>query len=92
MEQGYRLGGWKVALTRGVEVRQAQCNTGYQSASEIASLHAELGDKEQAFRWLNIAYQEHDWWILGLKTNFSFDPLRSDPRYADLLRRVGLSQ
>jgi len=51
-----------------------------------------LGDKEQAFRWLNTAYQERDWLLVGLKTNFLLDPLRSDPRFAELVRKVGLPQ
>ena len=92
MERGYGAGGWKAALARGIEVLQAQRDTGYQSACDIAGLYAELGDKEQAFRWLNIAYQERDWWLLGLKTNFSLDPIRSDPRFAVLVREMGLPQ
>ena len=55
-------------------------------------LYAELGDKDQAFRWLNTAYQERDWWLEGLKTNFQLDPIRSDPRFAELVRKVGLPQ
>lgn len=92
MEQGYGTAGWKAALARGIEVRQAQRHTGYHSACGIAGLYAELGDKDQAFRWLNIAYQEHDWYLLGLKTNSFLDPIRSDPRFAELVRKVGLPQ
>jgi hypothetical protein len=51
-----------------------------------------LGNKQQAFDWLNIAYQEHDWLLISLNTNFRFDSLRSDPRYAELVRKVGLPQ
>ena len=92
LEQGFHSGGWKGALTKGIEIRQAQRKTGYSSAYLIAELYADLGDKDRAFRWLNTAYQERDWWLVGLKNNFLFDPLRSDPRYADLLRRIGLPQ
>jgi len=63
---------------------------GYFSPEEIAQLYSDLGDKDQAFRWLDIAYQEHDWLLIGLKTFVPFDPLRSDPRYAELVRKVGL--
>ena len=92
MEQGFHSGGWKGALTKGIETRQAQRKTGYSSAYAIAQLYADLGDKDQAFRWLNTAYQERDWWLVGLKTNFLFDPIRSDPRFAELVRKVGLPQ
>ena len=92
MEQGYRSGGWKGALIKGIEFRQAEHKQRYYSAFIIATFYAELGDKEQAFRWLNIAYREHDWLLISLNTNFRLDPLRSDPRYAELVRKVGLPQ
>ena len=92
MEQGFRSGGWKGALSKGIEIREAQRKTGYSSAYAIAALYAELGDKDQAFRWLNTAYQEHDWLLGDLKTNLLLDPIRSDPRFAELVRKVGLPQ
>ena len=58
----------------------------------IAQLYADLGDKEQAFLWLSSAYQERDSGLVSLKTDFLFDPLRSDPRFAELVRKVGLPQ
>jgi serine/threonine protein kinase len=91
-EQGFRSAGWKGALTKGIETRQAQRKTGYSSAYWIAALYAELGNKDQAFRWLNTAYQEHDRFLVSLKTDFLLDPLRSDPRFAELVRKVGLPQ
>ena len=66
--------------------------TSYGSAFLIATPYADLGDKDQAFRWLNAAYQERDYWLEGLKTDFLLDPLRSDPRFAELVRKVGLPQ
>jgi adenylate cyclase len=92
MEQGFRSAGWKGALTKGIETRQAQRKTGYSSAYVIATLYTELGDKEHAFKWLNTAYQERDALLVGLKTDFLLDPLRSDPRFAELVRKVGLPQ
>jgi tetratricopeptide (TPR) repeat protein len=92
MEQGFRLAGWKGALTKGIETRQAQRKTGYSSACRIAEFYANLGDKDQAFRWLNTAYQERNAGLVALKTNFLLDPIRSDPRFAELVRKVGLPQ
>jgi eukaryotic-like serine/threonine-protein kinase len=92
LEQGFRSAGWKGALTKGIEARQAQRKTGYSSAYQIATLYADLGDKDQAFQWLNKAYQEREWLLVDLKTDFLLDPLRSDPRFAELVRKVGLPQ
>jgi len=92
LEQGYRSGGWKGALTKGIEMRQAQRKNGYFPAYQIAQLYVDLGDKDQAFRWLNTAYHERDYLLEGLKTDFQLDPIRSDPRFAELVRKVGLPQ
>ncbi|MDR3749018.1 MAG: protein kinase [Acidobacteriota bacterium] len=92
MEQGFRSGGWKGALTKGIKTLQEQRKIGYQSAYSIAQLCADLGDNDQAFRWLNTAYHERDWGLMMLKTDFLLDPLRSDPRFAELVRKVGLPQ
>jgi len=92
LEQGFRSAGWKGALAKGIEARQAQHKSGYSSAYRIAQSYADLGNKEQAFRWLNTAYHERDWGLMMLKTDFLLDPLRSDPRFAELVRKVGLPQ
>ena len=93
MEQGYRAGGWKAAVTKGIEARLQQRKTGYVSPNEIATLYAELGDKDKAFQWLETAYQERDGQgMIALKTDFALDPLRSDPRFAALVEKVGLPQ
>jgi eukaryotic-like serine/threonine-protein kinase len=89
---GYSSGGWKGALTQELEIKQKRRKAGYYSAYSIAATYAELGDKEEAFRWLNTAYQEHDTLLVSLKTSDSFDSIRSDPRFAELARKVGLPQ
>jgi serine/threonine protein kinase len=92
LEQGFRSAGWKGALRKGIETVKVQRKTRYSSAYGIASMYAELGEKDQAFRWFDIAYEERDLFLLGLKTDFSLDPIRSDPRFTELVRRVGLPQ
>jgi eukaryotic-like serine/threonine-protein kinase len=93
MDAGFRSGRWPGALRKAIEVLLAQRinKTGYVSPYEIAGLYADLGDKEHAFEWLNTAYQERDA-LYGIRTDFIMDSLRSDPRYAELIRRVGLPQ
>jgi hypothetical protein len=94
LDSGFRSGGWPAALRKGIEVSLAQrkSKTEYVSPYGIAGLYAGLGDKDHAFEWLNTAFQEHDSSLTGIRTDFVMDPLRSDPRYADLIRRIGLPQ
>jgi eukaryotic-like serine/threonine-protein kinase len=92
LEQGFRSAGWKQALAKGIETLQVQRKTGYSSGYVIAELYAQLGDKDHAFQWLNTACQERDWRVEGLRTDFLLDPIRSDPRFAELVRKVGLPQ
>jgi len=92
LEQGFRAAGWKGALTKGIEVRMAQRKSGYWPAYELADLYAGLGEKDEVFRWLNAAYEERDYQMEGLRTDFQLDPVRSDPRFAELVRKVGLPQ
>jgi serine/threonine-protein kinase len=61
-------------------------------AVNIAEIHARLGEKDQAFEWLEKAYADHSDGLVRLKEEIGFDNLRSDPRYADLARRIGLPQ
>jgi len=62
----------------------------YVPTGQIALVYVGLGDKDQAFAWLEKAYQAREPALPGLKANPRFDNLRSDPRYTSLLRRVGL--
>ena len=62
----------------------------YVPSYSIAEIYAELGRKDEAFAWLEKAYQERAPGFVDLKVEPTLDSLRSDPRYIDLLRRVGL--
>ncbi|MGA7622692.1 MAG: tetratricopeptide repeat protein [Candidatus Acidiferrales bacterium] len=55
---------------------------------EVAAIYVALGDKDQAMRWLDKGYEER--FNPGVLLRPGFDPLRSDARFSDLLRRVGL--
>jgi serine/threonine protein kinase/tetratricopeptide (TPR) repeat protein len=94
VETGFQSGGWPSAVRKGLEVSLAQRKrkNGYVSPYLIASSYSELGDKDHAFEWLNVAYQEHDGGLINIKTDFTVDSLRKDPRYAELMRKIGLPQ
>jgi hypothetical protein len=59
-------------------------------AAEIALIYAGLNDKDQAMAWLEKAYAER--FNPAVLMRPCFDPLRSDPRFQDLLRRIGLTR
>jgi tetratricopeptide (TPR) repeat protein len=63
-------------------------NPGYSNAAEIAMIYASLGDANQAMTWLEKGYDER--FNPGVLLRPGFDPLRSDPRFPNLLRRIGL--
>jgi Flp pilus assembly protein TadD len=60
----------------------------YVRASDFAAICGSLGRRDKAFQWLDKAYQEHEIQLVSLKTAWDLDPLRSDPRFQDLLRRM----
>lgn len=66
--------------------------TRYVMSYWIAVVYAALGDTEAAFAELEESYQQREWFFPRLKTDPFMDPLRSDPRFADLLKRTGLPQ
>ena len=62
----------------------------YVDPRYIANIYVALGEKDLAFVWLEKAYEEHSPTIAGMKTNWMYDPIRSDPRFVDLMRRAGI--
>ena len=93
----YALGHLGNAYARAGRVREAreclrklkqQSNADKVGTYEVAFIHAGLGEKDQAFEWLEKAYEEHDQGLSFLKVDPTLDPLRSDPRFQDLLRRM----
>ena len=62
----------------------------YVRPTNFAAKHATLGEKDQAFEWLEKAYQEREGQLIFLKVDYRWDPLRDDPRSTDLLRRMNL--
>ena len=60
------------------------------SAVLVAHVHARRGEKDEAFAWLQRAYDAHEDRLMYLKTNQLLDGLRDDPRYAELLKKMNL--
>jgi tetratricopeptide (TPR) repeat protein len=62
----------------------------YVSPSDIAMIYAGLGEKDQALTWLEKGFFERSWYMVLLKVDPRLNPIQSDPRFQDLVRRVGL--
>jgi TolB-like protein/predicted Zn-dependent protease len=58
----------------------------------FAGIYASLGNKDEAFRWLEKAYQDRNWGMLSLRHGWYWDSLRSDPRFDDLVERMNFPE
>jgi TolB-like protein/DNA-binding winged helix-turn-helix (wHTH) protein/Flp pilus assembly protein TadD len=72
-----------------LSVLKKRSSAAYSNAPEIAIIYVSLGDNDQAMDWLEKGYEER--FNPGVLLRPGFDPLRSDPRFQNLLRRIGLS-
>ena len=63
---------------------------GQVSPYSVANIYVALHDHDQAFAWLERAYEDRDRMMVSLRVHPRLDPLRGDPRFADLLARMNL--
>lgn len=88
----YAVSGRRAEAQKVIAELQESAGRKYVSPYDLATIYAGLGEKEQAFAWLEKAYEDRSGWLaLWLKVDPKFDVLHSDPRFHDLLRRVGLA-
>ena len=88
----YGLGGRKDEANKILNELLALTKRRYVTPAALVNVYIGLDNKEQAFVWLEKAFQERSNYLAYLKTFPILDPLRSDPRFADLVKRVGLPQ
>ncbi len=90
---GYAHGrvGQKSEAFRILDTLKEQSKRQYVSPYALAAVYTGLGDKDQALAWLAKAYEERSAWLFYVKVEPWLDPLRSDPRFQDLLRRMRLA-
>jgi TolB-like protein/DNA-binding winged helix-turn-helix (wHTH) protein/Flp pilus assembly protein TadD len=84
----YAVSGMKNEAVRILNDLKNRSNHAFSNAPEIALVYVGLDEKDQAMAWLERAYAER--FSPGVLLRPAFDPLRSDPRFQDLLRRIGL--
>ncbi len=90
--KGYSRSGYNGAIRAWLDDLISQSKHQYVSAVNVAEMYARLGEKDHALEWLEKGYQTRDASMVDLATEPTFEFLHSDPRYDDLLRRVGLPQ
>jgi TolB-like protein/Tfp pilus assembly protein PilF/predicted Ser/Thr protein kinase len=83
---GNEEGGYKEAMRQAAEAWAAQSNRAY--SMRIATLYIYAGEKDRALDWLEIAFQERMQNLVYLNVQPKWDPLRDDPRFQDLIRRM----
>jgi len=92
MDRGYAESGPRGAWLKVAETRAERSTHKYYPPTFIARAYAFGGKSEEAFHWLERAYEERDPVLVHLAVFPHFDPLRSDPRFQDLVRRMNFPE
>jgi TolB-like protein/Tfp pilus assembly protein PilF len=88
LARAYVASGKRNEAVKLVSDLEKNSNASFTDAPQIAMIYASMGDNERAINWLDRAYEER--FNPSILLRSGFDPLRSDPRFVDFLRRVGL--
>ena len=90
LKDAYAASGWKGFWRKSLELKKERAKQRRVSLYALAENYARLGEKDQAFAWLEKLYEQRSPTLSQLNGDPLWDGFRSDPRYADLVRRVGL--
>jgi serine/threonine-protein kinase len=88
--RAYALSGKRAEAQKLIDELKELSKQRYVSSAIVAEIYAALGERDQTFEWLEKGYEERSIGMLFLKTDPLWDGFRSDPRFANLVRRVGL--
>ncbi len=92
LTRGRTEGGYTRAMHLGAEVLALRSKRSHVPGVRVARLYAHARDKDEVLRWLSKAYKDRESPLLHLSVAWDWDFLRTDPRFQDLLRQVGLPQ
>ena len=92
LQDAYRASGIRGYWRKRLEHLKEAAKRKHVSPATFASFYARLGEKDQALAWLEKAYQQRDSRLASLKARRVWDPLRSDPRFQDLVRRMNFPE
>jgi TolB-like protein/thioredoxin-like negative regulator of GroEL len=91
IRRGYVTAGFHGALREWAKGLESAAKHGNIPPILLVYIYGTLGENNRAFAWLEKAYEGHDTSLpIGLKVDLAFDPIRSDPRFAEMVHRVGL--
>ncbi|HTE87407.1 MAG TPA: hypothetical protein VK639_00475, partial [Terriglobales bacterium] len=88
----YSRYGYRASIAREIEMTKQLVKHRYVDPVDFAYSYAELGDKEQTFAWLEKAFAEKSGGLEVIKTVPALDQWHSDPRYVELLKKMGMPQ
>jgi len=92
LKEVYAKSGWKAYLKASIDMLMRDSFRAQLPPFVIATFHARLGDNDEAIQWLEKGYEERDFRMTLLSVSPEFDGLRSDPRFRELVRRMGLPE
>jgi serine/threonine protein kinase/Tfp pilus assembly protein PilF len=92
LDRGWAEGGYREAMRRAAETLAVRSLSTNVRGQRVASMYIRAGDKDRTLEWLERAYKERDPNLPYLGVQTMWDPVREDPRFQDLLRRLKLPQ
>ena len=96
IRESFAKGGWEGYLRYQISLVKPRPDSGERFREvryDLATIYAQLGEKDKAFEALNDAYENREWRLpTGIRVNPLFDPLRDDPRFRELLKKVGFPE
>lgn len=92
MKCGYELGGYSEAMRLGAEILAKRAERCHVPSVRVARLYAHAGEINPAIEWLQRAFEQRETPLMHLGVAWDWDALRDDPRFRDLLRRVGIPE
>jgi TolB-like protein/DNA-binding winged helix-turn-helix (wHTH) protein len=90
IQRAFEQGGYTAVVRWRIDEYESRASKQYVSSVDLASFHAELGQRDQTLSLLEEAYRQHDPSILFVQTDPAFDFLHSDERYRNIVKKVGL--
>jgi tetratricopeptide (TPR) repeat protein len=90
MQKAYAAGGYPAAKRELIAIQEEIASGGMLASASLVIEHAKHGNKEKSLYWLQKAYESHTRDLIYLNVEPGYNPIRSDPRFQDIVRRIGL--